>query len=865
MLLADRVSVSRRFQRAVRIDTDLSDPLALDGFVCPRSSAVVLETMANHVAETGQGAFTWTGPYGSGKSSLVVALAALLSGDSQMRDNAAAAIDRETAATVWRAMPPKTKGWQILPIVGRREIPEQLVGEAINASRLAANGRKRKVWTEKQALDALSEIALRDEEKTGGLVVFVDEMGKLLEGVARDGSDVYFFQQLAEMASRSNGRLIVVGILHQAFEEYSYRLSREMREEWAKIQGRFVDLPVNTGADEQLVLLGRALEKEPRVAEPGFLAATVASLVNRPTSGDLAELLENCWPLHPVVAALLGPISRRRFGQNQRSIFGFLNSGEPGGFQDFLRQAQDGLLYTPGMLWEYLRLNLEPSIMASPDGHRWAMAVEALERCQAQSGEQVHLQLLEAIALVDLFKERSGLVPSVALLGTVFPEWESGGMMAALIQLERWSLVIYRKFNGSYSIFEGSDFDVDEAVGRALEPLEHVDFTGLNAIADPQPLVAKRHYHETGALRWYDVTIAPLSEVQASPENYRPSQGGAGVFVLAVPTLQETIEAAKLIALQSVRQVEDWDLVVGLPQQVWDFTSLIRELVATEQVRDESPALQGDRVARREVEARVNSLRGYIESELAAAFDGALWYKKDGQGEHLTQARLNGLASDLADRRFNEAPRILNELLNRVKPSSNAVAAQNVLLRSMALHEGEERLGISGFPAEGGLFASLLESSQLYRQTPQGWRFVAPATGEGNPFNLGPAWRKATDLLESNRHRAVPVSELYDLWRKPPFGIKDGLLPVLAAAFILSQRRMVAVYRQNVFQARVTDLDMDYLARDAGDIQLRWMDLSERSRELAFRHGRYCAGTGRGKLPDRPRAYRCGQGSSCNT
>ena len=832
MLLADRVSVSRRFQRAVRIDTDLSDPLALDGFVCPRSSAVVLETMANHVAETGQGAFTWTGPYGSGKSSLVVALAALLSGDSQMRDNAAAAIDRETAATVWRAMPPKTKGWQILPIVGRREIPEQLVGEAINASRLAANGRKRKVWTEKQALDALSEIALRDEEKTGGLVVFVDEMGKLLEGVARDGSDVYFFQQLAEMASRSNGRLIVVGILHQAFEEYSYRLSREMREEWAKIQGRFVDLPVNTGADEQLVLLGRALEKEPRVAEPGFLAATVASLVNRPTSGDLAELLENCWPLHPVVAALLGPISRRRFGQNQRSIFGFLNSGEPGGFQDFLRQAQDGLLYTPGMLWEYLRLNLEPSIMASPDGHRWAMAVEALERCQAQSGEQVHLQLLEAIALVDLFKERSGLVPSVALLGTVFPEWESGGMMAALIQLERWSLVIYRKFNGSYSIFEGSDFDVDEAVGRALEPLEHVDFTGLNAIADPQPLVAKRHYHETGALRWYDVTIAPLSEVQASPENYRPSQGGAGVFVLAVPTLQETIEAAKLIALQSVRQVEDWDLVVGLPQQVWDFTSLIRELVATEQVRDESPALQGDRVARREVEARVNSLRGYIESELAAAFDGALWYKKDGQGEHLTQARLNGLASDLADRRFNEAPRILNELLNRVKPSSNAVAAQNVLLRSMALHEGEERLGISGFPAEGGLFASLLESSQLYRQTPQGWRFVAPATGEGNPFNLGPAWRKATDLLESNRHRAVPVSELYDLWRKPPFGIKDGLLPVLAAAFILSQRRMVAVYRQNVFQARVTDLDMDYLARDAGDIQLRWMDLSERSREL---------------------------------
>ena len=36
--------------------------------------------MANHISQTEQSAFTWTGPYGSGKSSLVVALSSLLSG-----------------------------------------------------------------------------------------------------------------------------------------------------------------------------------------------------------------------------------------------------------------------------------------------------------------------------------------------------------------------------------------------------------------------------------------------------------------------------------------------------------------------------------------------------------------------------------------------------------------------------------------------------------------------------------------------------------------------------------------------------------------------------------------------------------------
>ena len=107
-------------------------------------------------------------------------------------------------------------------------------------------------------------------------------MGKILEGSARDGSDVHFFQQLAEMASRSSGRLILVGILHQAFEEYSHRLSREMREEWSKIQGRFVDLPVNAGPDEQIALLGRAIEPGPIPEEHGSLAKAVASIDESP-------------------------------------------------------------------------------------------------------------------------------------------------------------------------------------------------------------------------------------------------------------------------------------------------------------------------------------------------------------------------------------------------------------------------------------------------------------------------------------------------------------------------------------------------------------------------------------------------------
>lgn len=829
MALADRVHIARRFQRAIRVDTDLADPAALEGFICPPSSADILKTMARHIAESGQGAFTWTGPYGSGKSSLAVAFSALLNGDDDLRYYAASVLGESTADPVWDALPPRNKGWRVLPVVGRRDRPAQVVGEAIEATGLIPKAPK--TWSEPLALESLQNLAAQYPRAGGGLLVFIDEMGKFLEAAAHDGTDIYFFQQLAELASRSNKRLIVVGILHQAFEEYAHRLAREMRDEWAKIQGRFVDLAVNVGGDEQIDLLGRAIESDRGPKKPSALAEGVAVL-RRHTSPHLARMLEDCWPLHPIVACLLGPLSRRRFGQNQRSIFGFLNSTEPQGFQDFLRSAGDGDLYAPDRLWDYLRINLEPSIMASPDGHRWALAADVLERCEAMGGEELHLRLLKTIALVDLLKDRSGLVASLDLLKHTLPDYGSEEIGQALAKLQDQALLIFRKFNNAYAVFEGSDFDIEHAVEQALTTISEVDFVRLNALADLQPIVAKRHYHATGTLRWFDVALMPLAEIEQAATDYAPRHGAIGVFFLAIPTQGELGEEIEQICRRAVDRSKDWDIVVGLPQDAWDITSLARELLALEQVSDETPELQGDQVARREVEARIALLQGRLEGELDRASNNALWYRKQHDAKPLTRTELNSLASALADVRFKESPRLHSELLNRTKPSSNAAAARNALLRRMIFNEGEERLGIEGFPAEGGLFASLLEATGLYRRTIQGWTFVAPTANDEDIRNLGPAWWAATRSLEANAYRTVSAAEIYNIWRRVPFGIKDGLLPILIVAFILSKRHDLAFYRQGLFQARMSDLDMDYLVKDPTDIQLRWMDLSDASRRL---------------------------------
>lgn len=840
--LIDRVRIGRRFQRSIRIDTDVDDASALEGFICPQSSADVLLNMGRHVAETRQGAFTWTGPYGSGKSSLVVALSALLNGKAELRSLAVKVFGRKTSEAIWKALPPGTRGWRIVPVVGRREDPIRVIGEAVEAVGIA-HRKPRGGWTETSLLATLTDAAQRNPKTHGGIILFVDEMGKFLEGAAHDGTDVYIFQQLAEAASRSNGRLLVVGILHQAFEEYANRLSHQTRDEWAKIQGRFIDLLVNTAGEEQIDLIARAIESDHHPKAPGSLSRAVAGLVHRDRPADrerLALMLESCWPLHPVVGCLLGPVSRRRFGQNQRSIFGFLNSAEPHGFQDFLRRAGEHELYGPERLWEYLRANLEPSILASPDGHRWALAAEALERCESLGGDALHLKLLRAIAVTDLLKERSGLVPNDELLRSYFPEISPNLLKKALDDLKKWSLTIFKKYLDAYAIYAGSDFDIDRAVRSALDETGDIDFGRLKALVGLQPILAKRHYHDTGTLRWFDVSLCPVKDLPNLAERYKPANGTIGQFVLAIPTNGESEKLVADLCHDAARRSGQWDIVVGTSTRTWAIVDLARELIAIERVSQDNPELAGDAVARREVDARLAALQGQLETELRGALDSAVWHRKwQRHSKPYRQAELNSLASELADRRFDQCPRIHNELLNRQSPSSNAIAAQNELLKRMVMNEGQPRLGINGFPAEGGLFASLLEATGLYSRDKDTWRFHPPSGRNDGQFRLIPLWTAASELLKNRaRHtkdsskRTIAVSELYDHWRQPPFGVKDGLMPFLAVAFILSQRNSIAVYREGIFRARFDDVDVQLLAKDPCAIHLRWMDMSDIARRL---------------------------------
>ena len=820
MMLSEKVKVSSRFQRSIRIDSDIGNQEFIKSYVCPQSTVEVLLNMANGYVHSGEAAFTWTGPYGSGKSSLVVALNALIGKDPNLKNIIGKSFDQVDLKTIQKSFNVNAnKGWDFLPIVGfKGDFETTLRDQISDIYKLTAKQKK------KETIDLVEDLA---RNKDCGLFIIVDEMGKFLEAAAEGLCDVYFFQQLAEKASRSNGKILFLGILHQSFTEYGRRLTRNYRDEWSKIQGRFVDLPLNVVGEELIDLVSKAIHssQKPKIVDPVCKEIALHISNWRPVSVDtLAYSLTQCWPLHPVTAALLGPISKRRFGQNQRSVFGFLNSSEPFGFQVFLKntEASTKKVFTPDILWDYLQYNLEPSIMASPDGHRWSIAVDALARTEAFGADKETLSIVKSIALMNLFHERSGLVPEQNLLFQCIPGITKKRLNEVLMQLETWSILLYKKHKKSYSLYEGSDFDIDAAIEEAYDQVPQLDYDLLRKAAGFQPIVAKKHYHNTGALRWMDFDLVPSEQAFSRAKNYKPSNGAMGLFMILLGNEGEQVQELETLCTKATKAQKKWPIICSIAKNYFLIRSHAKELQALEWIKNYDPSLGGDTVGRREVDSRLSTMRNQLCEYLQQTLSNATWFVYGKKTSSFDFQKLHQLASIKAEELYFNSPRIQSELTNRIKPSSNSNAALKILLKAMVENLGYERLRIEGYPAEGGLYDILISNTGIY----DGHSFVAP-NGEKDHCNISPLWEAADNHFEKNSHRQVSLLELYEIWTAPPYGVKNGLLPFFAVAYILTKINDYAAYLEGVYRPSVDDLFIDVLMKSPADIALRPMKFSD--------------------------------------
>ena len=815
------VTVRGQFQRSVQLVRDFYGTRGLEGYVVTSRAAETTGRLVEALETPGSPrAWAVAGPYGGGKSSYALFASRLLRGDGDARAHLAATdpalADRVAAATPGAFCPVLVVGSRG-PVVGALA---EALGRSLDAwaatvpagagstkgvaSRAAAlAGQARLATTEAEVVEAVDAAAELVHERTGGgLLVVVDELGKHLEYAALHPAegDLFVLQSLAERAATPGAApLLVVTVLHQAFERYAVGLSSAQRADWQKVQGRFEDVAYVEPVGETLRLLAAAVDAElsndERAAGAEAVRQTVraAVLPARLDADAVAERLAQALPLHPAVALLVGPLFRR-LAQNERSLFSFLASGEPFSFLDV---SGGGETYRLDHLYDYLTATLGGALYHDGAGRLWAETEAARSRL---AGDPLQERMLKQVAVLSFAGALAGLPPSEAVLRAcsgVLPDETDAALDALLLS----RAVAFRPFHREYRVWEGSDFDLAGALARARA--EVPDRTPLAdllaAAAPPAPLVARRHAFETGTTRVFEVSYTDADGWRSLLAETPDDADGRVVYVLpddAAPGLAEAVTGASAGAAGPV--------LVCLPDGVAGLRELARDLACLDWVQGHEPALEGDAAARREVAEQRADLAAALGHRLANALgtDAGTWIASGAPAD--VSRGLQPALSDLADRAFSQTPRVWNELLNRRRPSSSAVRAQKLLLQAMAEHERQPRLGIGGTPAEYALYASVLRETGLHQEVEPGvWAFVDPDDDAlAQPVEPGTAAvvRTLAQAIGAARTAPVAVPDLYAGLQAAPFGVREGLLPVFLFAVLARLGDRVAVFEDGAYQ-----------------------------------------------------------------
>lgn len=841
------LDISRRFLRSVNLARDCNSATVISGYIVTPSVRTALFRLVHGLVDGRiDRAFALTGPYGSGKSSFGLFLFHLLRSRTDTSWKLLRDADPKLAEEVRRVIWPDRAGksFAFLPATAGRQSVQALLADAVDAFAEAPSRvvrLSRDLRNSRDMKDAVTLVEKISEEFRNagyrGIVFVLDEFGLVFDNarINPKETDVSLLQELAEVASRrEDASLVLVGILHQGFADYAAS-DAALRKEFSKIEGRFDTIAFSETPAAQIQLVAaainskRTLTSEERKLVKQAVKDKVPSCVGL-SNEEFVRFAEKSWPIHPLALAAL-PILFRRLGQNERSVFTFLVGSEPNGLQDFWSHRNDDELVTLVDIYDYLFTNFEAHLSRHSFGQSLLDAHDALESKPSLS--KIDARIIKTVALLSSLGSQSQVRATEQLVHLALAPERFETNLDDLVDA---SILVFRRFSETYALWSGSDIDLRECEKRADAELAKAGFSiaeTLSRFVPPAPLVARRHSLDTGSLRFFETRYVDRpSDLDSLKIDL--SSPAAGILVVCLPERESEIERFVEDAEEMFRG--EGRIVFAVPTGCVELKEALKEVRRLHWIEDNEKALRDDRIASREVSVRLAEATQLVIQRQFGLLDprqppigaSCIFIHRGRRLPDVVSGRaLSRRLSAICDDLYRESPKVRNELVNRRSPSSQAASARNALVKRLNNAETCRLpgLGITGYPPERSIYESVILASGMHVEGPTGsWCLVAPSADA--PTNLRPVWDRLSEIIFASRDKPVTVKEIYAVLRQPPYGMLDGLLPLLVIAFLLVNRDEVFLYYEGTFQPEPTDAHFELLVRRPDLFALSGMRIS---------------------------------------
>jgi hypothetical protein len=854
--IIDGLDLNSRYTRSISVERDLHDGAAVVAHMpTPNTIQALKHVGAALAAGHAQRAWKVVGPYGSGKSAYGILLAQMLAGPKAFP---------ETQALVSKVAPAVAGHF-----ASSKRLTVPLVGARISIGLALASATRQAIdaWGSKgaalrrnlgeaglykgQPVNAVAGELARDLADAAarlgydGVLLLIDEMGKFVEHAALqpDDGDLIALQQLAEAACRPDDpSLAVVVLQHQQFASYAAGVGRVIGDEWHKVSSRFEEIPFDEPVERYVQFAAHALNLKRAVVEyPGiarvareiFDAAVSHGMLRAKSVGDeqLFKHPEKLYPLHPLSIAVLAVISKRH-GQSERSFHAFLSGHEASGLRDFAeRTSIEGLpWYRLPQVFDYLATGYGLRFRDLSAERRWAFAVASVER---HAGEAEVAATLKALAVLELVQHSMQMRISPELIAFALGDTEVPALRKQLDQLVEQGVLVRRRNQSEYGFALSDAVNIEALYEHAARRGEdELLIRGANDALRQRAVVANRHYDATGTIRTVAITVGSMqSWPQARVSKDGEVRPDGWIKLVIVPAGAKYEHAI----LGRIREESDETSLFACVTVSVQGRAALAEHAIWLAVQREVSSKRLDPWTSQYVSQRVQHAREEVDKLVLAALTPSpgctgqtYWHrgKPVPRGEELN---LSQVASWLFDTLFDEAPRIVNELINKERPASAIVLARQRLLDALlAGPRGGPLFRADEYPPEKLIHATLLRDTGIWQEEDKGWQLLPPRPK--SRVNIAPIWTAISFQLGAAE--APSFAHVLEALARPPLGVRAGPASVWVVLYLMIHRTRCAVFERGTLVLELTSEVLQRMYKNPQTFQLRELAMAQGSRGL---------------------------------
>ena len=624
-------------------------------------------------------------------------------------------------------------------------------------------------------LNQANEVIANDYQ---GIVFVFDEFGRYIEDNG-ETIKVKTIQDFAEYCDHSDYENHLILVSHKQLSLYTDKMKKELSDEWKKIEGRFKSTSINVKYDQCLSLIPHIIPKTKKW-----------DAFKKKYERNLNTLYEEAWdfkgfllppeggnpfeggfPLHPITLYALDRLSKK-VAQNERTFFTYLASDEENSLFTQIEKLTDDKFHFVGLdlIYDYFEENIM-SYRANDIYVMYKKLQYALNKLGDENADSVEVKILKTIAVINIISDSAVLAPNRTTLCHVIDE-DDTSVSSAIDTLEKKKIIKYMRQYRYYDFLDSSIYDLDSMIEEKIGSIN--DEMVVNILNDEFTDFAI-YPHRYNAMYHMNRIMIPVFA-------YR-NELSKRTFVRSMPDYYDGIVAFVLDADFSLKEYSEVELpdrmlllVNSNPKQI---INEVKRYIATKLLYSQREELKKDDPT---VE---KELQLYLEEEQAILGELVSNWRKikgtditvvfDGHEEKInSESELTECASQIMVKAYDKTIIVNNDLINKI---SGAIRLSRSKLLDNMLNGIDVMTGCTPLSPEHNIVRALLVNNGMY--------------DDGIPAKLnhihddeisGDAVQKVIQkFIKQAKKAPVSINELYEKLKQPPYGLRDGYMPLLLA------------------------------------------------------------------------------------